>query len=399
MKTAVAAVAIALFASPNVSYFQYQRPVQTGGSGQQYIVVDDAVWQHARPDLGDVRLFSDGKEVPYTLAVQSGSAERERKDVPVLQQSVVDGKTQFLVDMSDVGEYNRVELKIATKDYVAHAKVEGDDDPHAKKWAMLGDGILYELSSERLGSNTTLRLPVSKFKYLRITIDGPVKPKEVQGASTELGNARPPVFAGVPASVRMEQKGKDTLYIFNLSGKAPINRVEFNVDPAQGNFWRTVEIHGEKESWLGSGEVSRIHVVRNGRKIDSESYEVPVSLAGQKEFRVIVHNGDDPPLKIMSVTLQQYERRIYFDASSQTQYILYYGDEKLKTPEYDYARLFQLDSRAAAASVGPEAANTAYTGRPDDRPWSERHPAVLWGAIVAAVLILGGLALRSLKST
>jgi hypothetical protein len=42
--------------------------------------------------------------------------------------------------------------------------------------------------------------------------------------------------------------------------------------------------------------------------------------------------------------------------------------------------------------------NAAYTGRPDDRPWSERHPAVLWAAIVTAVLILGAIALKSMRN-
>jgi hypothetical protein len=316
----------------------------------------------------------------------------------VLQQSVVDGKTQFLADMSDVGEYSRLELKLGAKDYVAHATVEGADDPHARKWAGLGDGILYELSSERLGSNSVLRLPVSRFKYLRITMDGPVKPKEVLGASTELGNGQPPVYATVPASARHEQAGKDTVYVFNVVSKAPINRIEFTVDPEQGNFWRSVEVHGDGDSWLGSGEISRIHMVRNGRKIDSENYAVSVSLRDRKDFRVTIRNGDDAPLKITSVALRQYQRRIYFDAPAQAQLTLYYGDEKLQAPEYDYARLFQLNNAVAAATLGPETVNTAYTGRPDDRPWSERHPVVLWGAIVAAVLVLGALALRSFKS-
>ncbi len=399
MKLAVAAVAIALFATPQLSYFKYDRAVETTGVGQRYIVVDDAIWQHARPDLGDLRLFAGAREIPYKLATQSGSAEKERKEVPVLQQSTVDGKTQFLVDMTDVGEYSRVELKLGAKDYVAHATVDGADDPHAKTWARLGDGILYELSSERLGSNSTLRLPVARFRYLRITLDGPVKPKDVLGASTELGNGQPPVYAAVPTSVRHEQSGKDTVYIFYVASKAPINRIEFTIDPAQGNFWRSVEVHGDGESWLGSGEISRIHMVRNGRKIDSENYVVPVSLRDHKDFRVVIHNGDDAPLKVTSVALRQYERRVYFDAPAQEQLTLYYGDEKLQEPEYDYTRLFQLDNAAAAATLGPETVNTTYTGRPDDRPWSERHPAVLWGAIVAAVLVLGALALRSLKSS
>jgi len=48
--------------------------------------------------------------------------------------------------------------------------------------------------------------------------------------------------------------------------------------------------------------------------------------------------------------------------------------------------------------LGAEEGNAGYTGRPDDRPWSERHPAVLWTAILAAVAILGGIAVRSIKS-
>jgi hypothetical protein len=77
---------------------------------------------------------------------------------------------------------------------------------------------------------------------------------------------------------------------------------------------------------------------------------------------------------------------------------LYYGDEKAAMPIYDYAKLFQQDKNATIAQLEAETTNAAYTGRPDDRPWSERHPEVLWVAIVAAVLVLGGLAVRSLRS-
>jgi hypothetical protein len=78
---------------------------------------------------------------------------------------------------------------------------------------------------------------------------------------------------------------------------------------------------------------------------------------------------------------------------------MHYGDEKLDAPVYDYAKLFQRNALADEAQLGPEQANAAYKGRPDDRPWSEQHPAALWIAIVAAVLVLGAIAIRSLKST
>jgi hypothetical protein len=409
MKTLVTVIALWLLADsayspeppyiPDISYFKYQSAVQAKEDGQHYIVVDEAIWQHARADLGDLRLVAGDKEVPFALSIERGSEQREHKDVPVLQESAVQGKTQFLIDMSQIGEYSRVELRVGTKNYVAHAEVEGQDDPHGKKWAILGDGILYDLSTENLGSNSVLRLPVSRYKFLRVTLDGPVQPKDVQGAFTELGEGRSPLYRTVASATRQERRGKDTLYFFEFSGSVPIERIVFTIDPAQPNFRRSVEIEDDKSGWLGSGEISRVHMLRNARKIDSEVSDVCVSTRGHNKIQVIIHNGDDPPLQIASASLQQYQRRVYFDLRAQGQLTLYYGDEKLEPPIFDYAKLFQQDKGAVAATLGPEIANVAYKGRPDDRPWSERHPAVLWGAIVAAVMILGTVALRSIKST
>lgn len=103
-------------------------------------------------------------------------------------------------------------------------------------------------------------------------------------------------------------------------------------------------------------------------------------------------------MKITRARLQQYERRIYFDADSGARPRIYYGGAQLEAPVYDYAKLFQKDANTAQVQLGTEEANAGYTGRPDDRPWSERHPAVLWVAIIMSVLILGGIALRSMKA-
>ncbi len=78
--------------------------------------------------------------------------------------------------------------------------------------------------------------------------------------------------------------------------------------------------------------------------------------------------------------------------------ILYYGDAKLVSPVYDYAKLFARDPNAALAELGSPVANPEYTPRPDDRPWSERHAWLLWAALIIAVLGLGTIALRGLKS-
>ena len=67
--------------------------------------------------------------------------------------------------------------------------------------------------------------------------------------------------------------------------------------------------------------------------------------------------------------------QIAVQAKPGEEYTLYYSDKKLGGPVHDYAKLFQKDAGASQAALGDEEMNSAYTGRPDDRPWSERHPA------------------------
>jgi hypothetical protein len=323
----------------------------------------------------------------------------------------VGGKTQFLIDMTGVAEYDHIDLRLATKNFVAHARVEGQDDLHGKGWALLGESILYDLSKESLGGNSVLRLPLSTYKYLRVTVDGPVKPADVLGASSEfrqeqkavwrdVGGA--PTIAEMPASAargdvsRVGRKG--TELTFTVPENVPVERVAFDIDAAQPNFRRSVQVEGEKDAYIGSGEIDRVHMVRQGQKIDTDDYDVSFSAVGHETIKVIIDNGDDPPLKIKSARLQQLEHRLYFDAPASGPLTLYYGDEKLDPPVYDYAKLFLLAKDTATAQLGAEQANAAYAGRPDERPWTERHPAVLWIAIVAAVLVLGAIALRSMKT-
>ena len=316
----------------------------------------------------------------------------------MLQQAKVGGKTQFLIDMSGLIEYDHVELKLGTRNFVAHAHVEGQDDPHGEVWASLGDSILYDLSTDSLGSNSMLRTPRATYKYLRVTIDGLVEPRDIGGATSQMAERQPAAWADVNTSPSQEQRGSDTILTFAVDEKVPVERVAFSLDPTQSNFRRSVEIANEKDVILGSGEIDRIHLVRAGQKIDSEHQQVEFSGVGQKVIKVKVRNGDDRPLKITGARLQQLERRIYFDRPGQEPVTLYYGDEKLDPPVYDYAKLFQQDKAAVQAQFGSETANANYSERPDDRPWSERHPVVLWIAIVIAVLGLGTIALRSMRT-
>lgn len=397
MKRVLAMLALVLSSSASTSYFKYFRNIEVVFPGhQQYVGVNEGLWQNARPDLADLRLYAGQNEVPYALTIERGSSQTEQKEVRILQPGVINGKTQFFLDMAGLAEYDRIELNLDTTNFVVKVRVEGQDDLHGRRWLVLSNSILYDLSDDRLGRNTTLRLPLTTYRYLRITLDGPVKPAEVASAVAHMREEEKEIWRTISSQPKKEQQGKDTVFFFSVPKNVPIERLVFAIDSAQPNFQRQVELEREKDIPLTSGQISRVHMVRHGQKIDCEQTNIELGGIAAETLKVIVHNGDDPPLKTTAVHLEQYERRIYF--SSLPSVALYYGDEKLERPEYDYAKLFQKEANASQAQLLPEETNTAYTGRPDERPWSERHPAVLWAAIIAAVVILGGVALRSMKS-
>ena len=207
MKITLGLMAALLTTSSAISYFHFQRQLQPlDSSGQHYIVVDEAVWQHARPDLSDLRIYSTEKEVPYRLTIEQGSSETEQKQCRVLQPATIGGKTQFLLDMSGVAEYDRIELNLRAKNFVAHARVEGQDDPHGAKWAVLGTTTLYDLSDERLGRNFTLKIPLTTYKYLRVTVDRPVNPSDVEGGSAGITRSEKAVWRDLGSEPKQSQQ-------------------------------------------------------------------------------------------------------------------------------------------------------------------------------------------------
>jgi len=398
----IVTLALAAALTASISYSKYVRNLQgSAGNKQAYFVIDEAIWANARPDLGDLRLDPGEQEVPYALQVERGSSETQQVSVGVLQVGTVGGNTQFFLDMSRLAQYDHLELQLKNPEssLVAHLEIDGQDDLHGNRWSKLAQTVIYDLQGDDLGSNTQVRLPLSSYRYLRIVADGSLQPSLIKGAKAYVRQEEEAVWRTLPASGQRQEQNRDTVFTFTPPKNAPVDRVEFLADATQPNFRRPVEVRGGKDETLGTGEVSRVHMVRAGQKIDFEQAAIAVNGWTMGALRVIIHNGDDRPLVLQDVRLQQYERRIYFNVPATGLPHVYYGDDRLEPPTYDFAKVFLKNPHAAPVRLSPEEANPAYRERPDDRPWSERHPAILWIAIVLAVVVLGAIALRSMKTT
>jgi len=155
------------------------------------------------------------------------------------------------------------------------------------------------------------------------------------------------------------------------------------------------------EAW--NGEISQMKMAarEGGPAIDESQLGIDAvlgaNLRAAATVRVSVDNGDDAPLPIRTVKLEMRQRKICFDAVSGASYTLRYGDEALRAPVYDYARLFDAATKSQTATLGAERVNAAFVARADTRPYSERHPELLWIGLIAVVAVLGATAMNSMK--
>jgi hypothetical protein len=386
-----------------VPYFTNVREVHvTQLDRANYFVVDAELWGHARRDLGDLRLYDGQSPVQYAFSEQNTAVSTEEGETRILNLGSVAGHTEFDLDTGSIAEYDRVPLRLDAHDFVATAFVSGGAAPGKATEVELVPSTLYDFSKEQLGSNSSLKLPTSSFRYLHVRLSPGLRPEQVKGASISNLREQRATWVHAGSCAAAQEKPRRTEIDCEIPPNVPLNRVLFEISPAQINFRRTVSVIDAKGEQIASGDISRVRVNRGGMLVTNEALAISVSgtmADGSGHVTLAIDNEDNPPLAIVAAEPLSMERRIYFDPQGKSVLTLYYGDEKLQAPVYDYARFFHPDASAVEAKLGPGGHNAQYAGRPDDRPWSEQHPGILWGAMLVAVLALGVLALRGLKTT
>jgi Protein of unknown function (DUF3999) len=383
-----------------IPYFARARDVTiTVPDHQSYIIVDRDVWNHAREDLADLRLYDRDMQMPYALKVEQAGTSSSELKARIMNLARRGDHTEFDLDVAPASEYNRIHLTLDQKDFLVTATVEGHDTLRGAASARgPSPSTLFDFSRENLGSNSTITLPVWSFRYIHVRLSPGILPDQVKGAAVDHQQEKKPRWTDAGTCRPIDQQKRNSLITCDVPTRTPVDRIQFDVPSGRVNFRRAVTVADEKGTQVSAGSISCIRMNRGGTIVDTEELAIPVFGDHSGRLTITIDNGDDPPLTFNAIRPQSLERRLYFDPAGKTNLKLYYGDEKLSAPVYDYANFFREDASAVEARLGTAARNDAFTGRPDDRPWSERHKGVLWAAMVLAVIGLATLAVRGLRA-
>jgi hypothetical protein len=400
--------------------FQFQRALQpsAGVQGQACAVLDAAVFAHTGGRLNDLRIYSGGHEVPFA---QTTSGELGQQEEPARVMNLGRQGKDIVFDLAmPQRAYTEVVLDLDGRDFYATAKVSGMQAIGAPK-TDLGQVALFDLRSQGLSRSTTLPLQESSFALLHVELTvtpapgGDAKslgPEMVRGASVPPSREAQALYTTVATTSTFTTKGRESLASLSVPAHVPVERVSFALQPEFAkNFSREVRVTAHSSTTEDSaaaetipGEIQRVRLPVDafGRAVDSEQMSmealVAANLRSDAVIDVAIENRDDAPLPMRTVLLQMRQRKICFDAEPGASYILRYGDgAQVRAPIYDYARLFQASATVASVAMGAEMVNPDFRKEQQEPPYKDRHPELLWVALLLVIGVLGTIALHNAR--
>jgi Protein of unknown function (DUF3999) len=386
--------------------WRYSRALQApqaSGEVPAEIVLPWEIYPHCRPGCEDVRLVnSRGEEIPFVVDAKQKVSNVESRAARILENSFVANEyTQVIGDLGEgYAPYDRVRVETNRADFIVWAEVALSDD--AKTWRVVeARAPIARFRSRSVDGTQTIPFQGLSSRYVRVRIADPTAKFPAEGISvlneTEVVRRQ---TADVSASFteeksadQSESRWRTTLASLNQ----PVSELTIQTDSPE--FYRAVRVSASSDdqewSYWGSGVIYRY---RQGDKTrESLRIEFP-EMAGNQFFRVELINGNDQPLTKVRLKPAAVPRTLAFELLAGQSYRLIYGNEKAGWPQYDLGRYFDSGPAKpvlAVLSLGPEQETANYL---DPRPFTERHPEVLWGALGLAIVLIGLTALKTLRA-
>lgn len=397
------------------------------------VILDEEVFRHTREGLPDLRLFAEteegAREVPFEVArieYRKVAATAERIDsevVSFLEQD--DGSISIEVKFENDSKFaSALRVNTPLRDFQKNVKVYGLAG-EGREGTLLVEGMIVDQERFLDYRRTTLELPENSFRRFRIVIaEATDRQRSLmkQFTKTVSDDEGKSVTVSESVSTRLfridslafysEKGAKETSYsakrypvevtetienkeageteIYLDTHLAPLDTLTLVTDDE--NFSRRVEVQylSNTDTWR---RISRHKLFRFSLgDFQEEQLHCHFSEARNEKMRVVIQNGDSPPLSIKRVVGMGEAFEMRFFARNSDKLKIYFGSEvgNVKKPTYDLAAI-----RAASVRNFPKKALILDSIR-ENMDFERKGPRVSfleksWFLWVVIVLVVAGL--------
>ena len=339
--------------------FPQQAPVYVTAGSLSRLDLPVEVLAACRPDLSDLRIFdAEGNEVAYLLdsgpppGSQVEVLRRYPLDIVEVNRERVDReqgpsifREQYRLEVpTEVAGGDSWDLIVETSQplYVRRIRISADDG--SSEALLIDDGSLFRLANPRRERS---RLTLPKFSASRLAV-------AVEG---EDGAYLDPVFH-LESSRTVHPREQARVELRLISRQEDARRTVVELERPRGlraeslvlatstaAFSRVVEVWdegpGAADEFRGRKQLYRVQAAAT-----VEELNLPLSPAAGDRLRVVIQNGDSPPLADLAFTAVAPRPGLLFSLTPQGEQtpsgMLRFGGGRAYRPEYDLQRLGPL---------------------------------------------------------
>jgi len=415
-----------------------ERFALTGAPGAAYyaVTLSEDVYAHAHDaSLADLRILNgDGEPVPFTIDVPHDPAPQARTlhDVHWFATPIDDAQTPgaagvvlgadgvlratgaqpaqasvraWLVDLSQVPDRKAATVTalvvvVPAAEFQSGVSVQASDD--LQHWSPVGQATLFRLSNQ----GSTLMQDRIEFtglraKYLRLTWQG--KPPAPDAVRAELAAGAP---VGPADSAIQWRTGLAPLqtpaagdYAFDTGGVFPVERVKIHLPQANTVAQATLYARADTQApWRPVTSARLFRLAGAGGQGEQENAPITVPVTGERYWRLQVDTrsgglGAGAP----QLAIGWRPATVTYAARGTVPFTLAVGEVARGNPVARPDLLAGASPAIAPAQLGAMSDSPADALKAEP-PGGRTRQWVLWGALVAAVAVLGGMAWRLFRT-
>lgn len=441
---ALVSPALAL-AALTVDAFRWSRPVEGAPVTQTTVVAvpfDAAVFASTADDFRDLRLLNDaGVETPRAVeklrAVRQHSVQHAVAAKPVALKELPDNRIEAVFELMPTNAVaDGFSVTTPLRDFQHNVKVEGSAD--GVEWTTLvAEAPLLDYTRYMDVRHLEVQLPANSCRHFKLTISNVTEEQaqpfthlmkqtggrdgNMEQRSTDLRQRtfridhvnfwRTEMVDGVSEETRrdwplpdckVERDAKENTTLVCLQvGRLPLNRLTLEL--AENNFSRPVEvqipaIRNGVETWTTVESSRLLSIALPG--FTKRDLAINFGERRVERLRLVLHDGDNPPLTLKSVTGSGPVWRALLLAEPGRTYRLLYGAGQLTAPNYDLEGVLAFARRGLKPvewQLGAAVENKTYKAAGAPLGWLNSS-WLFGGAIALMLFVLGTLLFRTAKT-
>jgi len=359
-------------------------------SGFYSITITPELAGYLKTDLSDFRIINERKEwVPFIIEFPF----HRKSHTPVLLDNKIIRKenkgseTVLVIENEGKLELSNLELELKSAAAERIASLSGSDND--KEWFVILDSLLLQKSDEYAGTSHRQRInfPTNNYRYLKLTIyNNKKQPLNILKASSSMtmpsGDTVQPFLPNPPPT--FTQTDSANFSMIKIVSHRPFQTALICIEISSPLFYKreaklfTRLKNSLPSTWSSASKHS--FTITSGH---FSGHEIPLLKADT--LYLLIDNGDNPTLKISSITTAVINRRgITFLEKGKT-YSILTDNPEATTPVYDLEHFKDSIVAPSPLSIGKmiELPRTTSSSSPkgNDNIW-------IWPVILLILILL-----------